>query len=357
MANRDRGISQSLALCVGPTPSTGAHAGGSVKQLERIQSIGYDFRRTLTDIQQMGNLAAIGREPIEPPTVSLNFSFNDVGGDNLQNLGFTVDGSVSCISGIINDVSDDKNYFIVRTPEGQDANDNTGVANANFETVGLGNVFISNLTFRGAVGSPPTTDISAEALNMNFSANRTGINIPAVDDTGAIVAVTCDMPTLASGDGPTALRPGDITVDINNAVLGVTIADLKIQNYEIAMNLSRTPLNKLGSRAPFARKINFPASATASVTADMGDLGTGNLAILNCENPDYDITVTIREPGCGAELGAVAEIITLKGAKLDAQNHTHSLNGNDSVVLNFGTQMGASSDLLKGVFYSGKINA
>jgi hypothetical protein len=62
----------------------------NVTNLDRIQSINYNFNIPRTDVNQFGNLAAIDRVIIDQPTVGLDFNYLQNGFKNEKELGFSV---------------------------------------------------------------------------------------------------------------------------------------------------------------------------------------------------------------------------------------------------------------------------
>lgn len=387
---RTRSIYQSDLLYVGPTGEnscTGAHfgnpathpyntttpqlqSGNLIAELFRVQKADYGWTKSLTDVNQLGELAAIDRIPLEQPTVNMSFSYLLSNLVNEKLLGFTVakagsTADVTCISGILAGVTDSKNYFIKTVAEGQDVNDNSAVV---YNTIGIGNGFISSYSSQGSVGSFPTVDVSIEGLNMEgdaFSATTTGNIIPAVNPTNgaAIAGFWYNLPTgltslndaaLTADAGISALRPGDITLNLGS-VLGAgdtmyTPSDLKVQSYNFSFNLSRENLQQLGSKYAYAKTISFPVTASLSVTAIVGDMQTGSLIDIVNDNDSFDPAVTITKPGSAS---TVIAQIKLKNAKLDNQSTSSSIGSNKQVTLNFTTQLSGPSDLTKGVFFSG----
>ena len=123
---RNRVIYQSEALYVGPTTIAQQHDVDNVLQLQRVQSANYSFNLERQDVNQFGELASIDRVILSAPTVSLDFSYLVANLHNESGLGFTtLDAGhtdyISCISGILNKTSDEKNYFIKTVKEGADA--------------------------------------------------------------------------------------------------------------------------------------------------------------------------------------------------------------------------------------------
>ena len=363
ITSRNRTIYQSEALFCGPSPASGNHTG-NVNQLYRIQTANYDTNITRQDINQYGQLGAIGREIVQAPTAGLDFSYYVTNVYNESLLGFVVDGSTTVISGILAKVADERNYFMLTVPEGQDANAYPGLPTQN-RVIGIGNGFISSYSTEGAVGGVPTASVKIDALNLKIDASSSGQGVPAVNPVNGlpITDQLYTLPAAVSGivGQPTALRPGDITVTItpqagnsDMAGIGVSIQDAKIQSYRLGFELSREPLEKLGNRFAFSKEIKFPVTATADIEANIGDLVTGSLADVLCNDREYNITISLKQPNCSGN-GDVAVQYDIKGVKLDNQNFQSSIGPNKRVSLKFSTQLTGPSDLTRGLFISGSL--
>ena len=160
------------------------------------------------------------------------------------------------------------------------------------------------------------------------------------------------------------LRPGDITLTLKQSpyadgtaagVPGASITNAHIQSYTISFDLSRTPIQKLGSRFAFARPIDFPVSASFSFDAILSDLTTGNIGdIIDCDT-NYDARVSLKNtPDCNAPT-VKDEIIVydLKKLKLDSQSFSSSVGDNKTVTFDFTCQVGGPEQTDVGVFMSG----
>ena len=378
---RNRVIYQSEALYVGPTPIAAQHDRDAVLQLQRVQSANYSFNLERQDVNQFGELASIDRVILSAPTVSLDFSYLVSNLHNESGLGFTtLDAGnasyISCISGILNKTSDEKNYFIKTVKEGADALSidshpdsdtfDEGAAGALVQsTIGVGNGFITSYTAEGSVGNFPTATVNVEALNMVINSGASGFNVPSVNpsDGAAITAYQVNLPTQVAtpaGDTTSVLRPGQVTVGIvdNGQAMGgtafdemgVLVSDAKIQSYNISFDLGRTPLEKLGSKFAFAREIDFPVTITASIEANVGELTTGNLADMISTDQNYDLFIRLKDP-TNTDVNVDYHI---KKAKLDSEEFSSSIGDNKSVTLNFSAQVGGPSQNDIGFFMSGQ---
>ena len=370
--SKNRIIYQSQAVFVGPSPAESGHfsLGNSgenlVKQLYRVQSLGHNFSINRQDVNQFGELGRIDSIVLQSPTVAANFSYLLSSFANEYSLGFTIDPNVSCISGILNRSEDEKNYFIEVVDEGMDAlgqNPSTG----NFNTIGIGNGFLNSYSCAAAVGSLPTVSIGLEALQVKFDVGTSGNYIPAIDPATGSPNETFiyGLPVVQSSPGTgnlaiSVLRPGDITLsfkvagtntDFNEG--GINIVDAKIQSYNLSFDLSRTPLQKLGSRFAFAREINFPVEVRLDVEAQVGDLTTGSLSSILCDDTAYDITVDLKKPvDCEPNAPIIAKYI-LRNAKLSSENFSSDIGRNKTVNVSFMTQIGGPSQTDVGLFLSG----
>ena len=378
---RNRVIYQSEALYVGPTTIAQQHTVSNVLQLQRVQSANYSFNLERQDVNQFGELASIDRVILSAPTVSLDFSYLVANLHNESGLGFTVLDAgnadyISCISGILNKSSDEKNYFIKTVKEGADALSissdsrldtfSEGVGgHLTQSTIGVGNGFITSYTAEGSVGNFPTATVNVEALNMVINSGASGFNVPSVNpsDGTAITDYQVVLPTMVStpaGDTTSVLRPGQVTVGIvdNGQAMagtafdemGVLVSDAKIQSYNISFDLGRTPLEKLGSKFAFAREIDFPVTITASIEANVGELTTGNLADMISTDQNYDLFVRLKDP-TNTDINVDYHI---KKAKLDSEEFSSSIGDNKSVTLNFSAQVGGPSQNDIGFFMSGQ---
>lgn len=362
--SRNRIIYNVLALYSSQVLPSGMQTGvNTIKQLTRVQSFDENFSRNLTDVNQFGNLAAIDRIEVEAPTVNGSLSYYVTDGSNEKFLGLTVGPSggpsanlTSCISGLLNKTTDEKNYYLLIADEGNDASNYT-LANGNSGVIGLGNGFITSYSVNAAVGEIPTASVELEALNVRVYADVNGNNdVPAIDPENglSITSAQFRLPVAATnvnGSQVTALQPGDIDFTLDG-IVGYDEANLKVQDFTLSFDLNRTPLQKLGSKFAFSREIDFPVTATLEVNAEVGDLQDGNLASLLCDSPTYDFTITMKKPACnGAGTPSIAYVF--KGAKLISQNFTSAIGSNANMSASYEVQLGGPQDNLKGIFISG----
>lgn len=375
---RNRVIYQSEALYVSSGHnSTGIHDHA---QLNRVQSANYNFSISRQDINQYGQLSRIDTLVLEPPTVNLDLSYYLTDGFNERALGFLVQNSSSATSGNFASghmtASSGKNLYIITNAEGFDAVRNTG--NSATSVIGVGNAFLSNYSLELAIGSLPTVSVSFEGANINANSSIgygvgsingqvatgwTGVVVPSINSTnGTNLFLTGALPfasTNSSGQTLTALRPGDIVMDISAfqpsgiASLANTADGVHIQSASLSLPLSRSPLQRLGSKFPFARTVDFPVKATLSVKAIVNEISAVNLAEIIKTTSEKDISITLKQ-----EDGSTDAIkIFLRGCTLDSESFSSSIGSNKSVDLTFSTQIGGPRDLDRGILMSGSNSA
>lgn len=376
--NRNRVIYQSEALFASKeynSTSLSDHA-----QVQRVQSANYGFTINRQDVNQFGNLARIDSLILEAPTVNVDLTYYPTNGFNERLLGFHVENANNPSTGQFPSghmVSNSgQNLFILTTPEGRDANLNRQENETDNTFICIGNAFLSDYSLDLSVGSLPTASVSFEASNISTDASVsgdlasksfTGIESPGINPTlGTALGTSLSIP-FATGnsfsgdyvaddrDKVTALRPGDIQIDLSD-FSGNTLSSLvgdngiHVQSAALSVPLSRTPIERLGSKFPFARTVDFPINATLNVSAVVNTVEAQNLAdlISGCEQSLNSVTLTLLE--CDQ---TPAMKVRLLGCTLDSESFSSSIGSNKSVDLTFSTQLGGVKDKTKGVFFSG----
>ncbi len=320
----------------------------------------------------------------------------------------------SCITNLTDSENDayQRNFYILNAKEGKDADVTEEVTDTgNYESIiGIGNAGLTSYAVEASVGGFPTVSVSAEGMNMDFhevtSVGTTGaagtdvyisgINpvINPIDGqrvfpqqttrahhTATSAKVALPLPTGEAGgyDAETraagsvsVLRPGDLRLflkkqtndsipdaafetSMNNPdYAGADIADAHIQSFNISFDLSRSPIEQLGTKFAYARLIDFPVTVSLGVDAVVSDLTTGSLAeVIDCDGL-FDARIQLNSPECGTTAGAgVAANYILKGIKLDSQSFSLGMGDNKSVSLSFSSQIGGPEQSGLGLFMSG----
>lgn len=373
---RNRVIYQSEALYVSKninSTSSGEHA-----QLRRVQSANYNFSIERQDVNQFGQLARIDALVLKSPTVSLDFTYYPTDGYNEKALGFYVQNTAKGDATEANFASGQmagssgQNFYIVTAEEGSDLNTLTGdYALSGKAAIAIGNGYLSNYTFNASVGNLPTASVTIEGLNIKSSdiLGKTGnisgnfVLSPTIDPIlGTELSITGRIPSPVEATGSNyipALRPGDITLSFGDYTgvnaTGAPIATLagadgiNIQTASITLPLSRTPIERLGSRFAFARVVDFPIVATLNVSAILNEVEAKSVAQMLDDNSKREITLTISKPGSADK----ALIFKFKGSQLQSESFSSSIGANKTVDLVFQTQVGGPTDTNNGIYLSG----
>ena len=375
--------------------------GSIIKQLKRIQTINYGFSINHTDVNQFGHLSRLDSIVLENPTVNLDFSYYLLDGYNERMLEFVTNGYDNCISGHLNPeyYQAGNNFFILTVPEARDAVlGDVALQDEGFDTrkgvISIGNGFITDYSFDISVGAIPTASVTIEGMNIKSDLGTTGLNLPSIDlydgslmsdafeydpengDVSALKTNACtglfSLPSAQSGytgcEDISALRPGDIVIDLNEkGLMSIqSSGDYKVkenqkgsahlQSASLSLGMTRTNLQRLGSTFAFSKSLDVPINATLSVSAIMSDIKQGNVADLICQCEELDISITMFAPecvGCTTKDKAPAMRYSLRGAKLTSESFSSSIGDNKTVDLEFAVQLGGSDDLTKGIFVSG----
>jgi hypothetical protein len=172
---------------------------------------------------------------------------------------------------------------------------------------------------------------------------------------GDRLTTAISLPAASSGTASiSAIRPGDISVDIST-FSGTTLSNLTtgnagihIQNASLSIPMSRTSLQRLGSKNAYARSTDFPIEATLSVSAIVNDVTDRSLSVILADETEKDITITLRNP-----TGSNRMVYQLKGCSLVSESFSSSIGSNKTVDLQFKTSIGGPNDTTNGVLVSG----
>lgn len=384
----------------------------AVRQLQRVQSANYSFAFNRQDVNQFGQLHRIDSVAIDPPTVSLDFSYYLTNGANERLMGFflndpdemdPVDQKTAKNFLNIKEQEDDfegRNYFILTTPQGEDAVKNDAwdgngwpSDDSSHGTISLGNGYVTNYGIEASVGAMPTANVTVEGLNLKSDTGFHNVALPAVDNGRGtpIEGVKFSLPAPVSGvlddgaadgaagdgdlltgqsDGFSCLRPGDIEMHLgpegqaammNPLPAGTPPTDhtplgCHVQSFSIDIPMGRTPLQRLGTPYAYTRPLDFPLTVNISVNAIVADLKSSNIAehLFNFEN--HDLHFILREPQVDGK-GPIAMIFYAKGAQLEGESFSSSIGDNKSVDITFTCQVGGPEDTDRGVMVGGSRGA
>jgi hypothetical protein len=212
---------------------------GGNTQLELIQSADVDFAVSRQDVFEFGNLYAVDNIQVEPPTVSLNFSYalssgNGVTPTNASKLGMD-------------------NFDTFLNEQGR----NYGISGAGTLVITSG--IVKSYSVEGSVGNIPTVSVSVDATNATYTAGN-----PIFKGTAGFSGTN----TVA-----TIIQPKDISVQIGILAQGSN-ASYEARSFTFALDIPRNKINKLGTLTPIANILSGPPKVT--VDAEIILNGTDN---------------------------------------------------------------------------------
>jgi len=346
---------------------------GMFHQIHRLQSANYNFAISRQDVNQYGNLARIDTTVLEAPTVNLDFTYLITDGTNEDKLGITThaeQAQTGALSGVLANISG-RNYHILTVAEGTDANadsDSGKSANAANSVISIGNGYITNYSVNAAIGGIPTASVSVEGLNITADHAGTGMHTPAVNTTGNRTGYArFSLPNPQSGDVGYILRPGDMSIELNDATgllanftESTNVTAAHIQSFNIDVPLGRSVINRMGNAFGFSREIDFPITVSASISAIVADLalekGRRNLFNELYTTAKHNMRIIMRKPSDAASSKSSANdqiIFELKGVTLDSESFSSAIGDNKTVDLGFTATVGGGGDTTNGLFISG----
>ena len=281
---------------------------------------------------------------------------------------------VTCLSGILTKVNDERNLFVRTVAQGNDVSVAT-TGTLDQAIISFGNCVLTNYTVNAAVGDFATVNISSEGRNFsiltganNFRSSAAGARypLPSIDEDGLKVNGTFSLPDFNGrtdvSETVSAFKPGNIILDLApfyaSGGFGIDTRSsvLNAQSFNLNIALARESLSKLGNTFNFAKEITFPVNYSFSVDVLVSDLATGNLVdIVSNRDIKFDASVSFIKPG--TEISSFGRITgvkyLIKSAQLESLEFSSSIGANKTATLTFGGQMSSPQDSTKGIFMQG----
>ena len=281
--------------------------------------------------------------------------------------------NVTCLSGILTKVTDDKNMFVRTVAQGNDVTVAT-TGTLDQAIIAFGNVVMNNYATNGAVGDFPTVTVGNEARNISF---HTGANdfkssaagqryqLPSLDSNGSRVNGTFSLPdfndTSNLANNVSVFKPGSIVLDLSQYALSgfgidTSSASLNAQSYSLSIAMQRDSLKKLGNTFEFSKEITFPINYSLSVDVLVSDLVVGNLlTMVTGKDVSFDVSISHIKPGTeNSSLGRITGArYTAKSTLLESMSFSSSIGANKTATLTFGGQMSSPQDTTKGILMHG----
>ncbi len=336
-------------------------------EVVRVQEASYGFSMNKTDVNQYGKSSRIDHINLELPTVNFDMSYLLGNGYNESVLGFDIKEGYQFAKSHLENNSG-RNFYILTSEEGLDSK-SLEVGDP-YNLIGIGNAFLTNYSVDMSVGSLAKVDLQYECSNINsiqgivegegfwltqLSGDSASINLDKGiphDKRIKIIAPKGDLENI-----PTALRPGDITInfegfDSENLSTISGNGSFHLQSANLSIPLSRSELKRLGSKGAYARVLDYPTKATLSVNSIVSNIEVVDLAesVRGCINKSLNNDISILAKDCDKEN---AIIWRLKNPDLLSENFSSNIGPNKSVDLTFEVEIGNPDDNSIGILCSG----
>lgn len=341
-----------VVLFAGPSPAISVHTTSNIKEVYGLQGFNFEMNSSKEDVYSAGTRAALSRQSLDPDSVSFDFSYNFSNFDNEKNFGFSVAESSGIIAPLLDGSSDERNFFLMITPDGQDA---IGSTPSSTPCLGFGNATLSSYSFNAAVGAYPTSTVSFQAVDAAYYEDSDSQILPAINiSTNSPATGLFTLPTASGnfGQRDPVLRPWDISVNLSGASgLFHNLSTACIQSVDINFDLGRENQICLGKKWRNESNIADSVPVNFSLEILAKDMVTGRLSNFNCETGNYRAIVTVKRPSCNGN-GNVAAIFDLKGLTWENQNQSIDRGSDSTVTLNFQTSIGGANETSRGLFIS-----
>tara|TARA_B100002019_G_C21274935_1_gene604931 strand:- start:1198 stop:2529 length:1332 start_codon:yes stop_codon:yes gene_type:complete len=378
-------------------------SGNLVRQLHRIQSVNFDYKINWTNVDQYGQGARLDFMQLTTPDITLDFEYLLADGYNEKLMGFHVDGTHQALRNHIYDYNRKvgANFFLLTSDYGHDAiGTDLSIKPETKRIVGIGNAFLSQYALVAEVDKLPRARATFEGFNIrSYNTGVCNLPLPSVNpnkdcilselgsedlrfslpdpEQGILYEQVSGMEDIYVKPGTTALRPGDIRIDLQNRSMvteqvsgfsdthgevGQSSYDRgagSIQGFALNIPLGNTRMHRVGTHLEWTRSVNFPVNVELQVDAIVGELKKGGFATEYCKNP-FDIRIVLHDCRCLVDCCNVAVqkqqnmTVEIRKATLTNEDFQSSIGDNKQVTLKFTAQLGSEDDEDSGVFISGK---
>ena len=387
---RNRIIYQNEGLFIGPGTDfiSDSAVDADVKiqgNLDKVQSIGYSYEISRSDISVLGKGSTVDRPINSNPSVSLQIDYllSSFTNEYLFGFGMTPTNISARFpmlpdeylnkSGIANEVdryNDRRNFYLATTKDGLDL---LGSVTGDIEGVlCFDNCQLTNYTANFEVNNIPSASVTVVGTDSNYY-SKPSMDVPLRNKkTGAVTETfTVDIPTGSDGltdfknRAPEILLPGDISIKIKRNKIDIPghvgepdietpkdIFDLqnnKVQTFSVELPLERSSIDLPGYKMNYDKILNFPimSSVSMSIIEDGGQ--TGILADFIDKDLEYNVNVSIRD-----QSKSVVLAYDFLKVRFNSVAYSHDIGENKASDVSFSCSLDPV-DNEKGMFISGVV--
>lgn len=393
--SRNRVIYNVQDVLVGPSEANTNrlfHNAHILQRFDRVFSFDYDFNIPKSAIQTLGKQGTIAEVNQNGLEVNFEVSYYIYGVANEVRAGMNPLYNISginvvnehpvyifsnLISGFYNPYFDDdnRNYYLVLNT-GQDdirVNENVNFSDSNtsFEnfinnyTTGSNvvcfvNSVMNSYRVNASVGNFPVGTMSFEAENLIVYSSGSGVPVPTLRSNEPATKNSSDRFVIPKYSGnfdsniTTVVKPGDITVDLSQAGNSVVdISDVKVQSFDIQVNIPREPISFLGHYRPIKKQIIPPISVQLNMNMIVGELASSEILYYLDDNLKHDLNISFKDSKINGNFNNVVNF-NFKNVELKNASFNNSIGSNKSIDILFTTEI-VPSGFATGMFISGNI--
>ena len=341
---RNRIIHQNELIYVGPAFESGqTYANPITSNLDKVQSISYDFSYQKSEIAVVGKSSSVDRPATSSPVVNLNLEYVLSSFHNENVIGFNVTPSgltsrFSLISGLCDEddrAKDKRNLYLATSKDGTDL---IGGETGDVDSVlCFHDCQINSYNLNFAVRELPKGAMSLEGISASYFSSGSGLSIDVLDRQSASRASGVDVDIPMSGDSKLISKsdvfsPESISVAFYDSVGSsltdsgfAPVANNKIQTFSLGIDLPRRSINLPDHKIVYDKLINTPIVGSASIDfIEHGD-ESGNLTDLIDDEKSYRVVTTIKNKS-----NSDVMTVTLNDVKIDSIGHSNNIGDNKS---------------------------
>ena len=348
---RNRIIHQNELVYVGPALESGqTYSSPVTSNLDKIQSLSYDFGYEKSQVSILGKSRAIDRPVSSSPVVNLSLEYlvSSLHNENMMGLKMTSNGSNSkfaLLSGLADEedrTKDRRNLYLATTTQGVDL---IGGESGDIESVlCFHECQIKQYGVNFSVGEIAKANMSVEGISASYFSSGTGISVDTIDKQSATRSsgVTVNMPM--SGDfrlisKTDIFAPKNISIEFYDSD-GSSLTDTgfapitndKVQSFSMDFDLPRRAINLPDHKVTYDKLLTTPIMGSANMDFIEHGSESGNLTNMIDNNKSYKVVARIKNDSSQDVM-----TFTMNEVKIDGINHSHSLGSNkqSSISLSF----------------------
>jgi hypothetical protein len=340
---------QQTTYCSSGNAGSDQVSSGTVVQLSRVQGSNLDI--FFNKVEEAYLDQAVSNETAGIPSVNFSLDYIATAGYNEQRLGLVTDG----INSAFLKLNQTKDFYVKNESDPVDAN----FTNTSAKTViGIGNALFKSYSIQGQVGDLLKVNCDFEALNCAVYTGTSGQQVPSIDvrqdtqyNSTFVLPVANSLvytSDVNSANNVTALGSKDLLMEFPSGSIFATAVSgdgCILQSFSLSFEIPRLEVRELGSRFPVERPMTIPIRINLSAEAIMNSYQIEKLNNVVCDT-GHDINILIKQP-CSDLL---ALEFYLRGMRLESQSFSNSIEGYQTVSINWNGIVGDLRDSGKNLF-------